>query len=182
MSNHSIRIEHGDRKGVKISDGFSEEGSRITTSANRCVLFNILMNKFYIDFNNLNCADLCCGSGIIGFELLSLGAKKCLFVDCDEKKIKNINLAIEKTGFLAKTMLSFLPSLSIKEQFDLIYFDPPYKNNFAQQTVDMVYDNNLLTDNGILIIETILDIEVKKYKLLNLKKLKNNAKFLFLTK
>lgn len=180
MANFSIKIEHGNKKGIKISDGFSEEGSRITTSANRCVLFNVLINKFYIDFNNLDCADLCCGSGIVGFEFLSLGARKCLFVDCDRKKIKNIDEAIQKTGFQAETKISFLPLFSNDDQFDIIYLDPPYKNNFCQQTVDMIYDKNFLKKNGLLIVESLLEIDYNKYDLLDIKNLKNGAKFYFL--
>ena len=56
MRKFSVRIEHGNKKGVKICDGFCKEGSRITTSANRCVLFNVLRNKFYLNFNGLNAA------------------------------------------------------------------------------------------------------------------------------
>ena len=181
MEKFAIRIEHGEKKGVKVSDGFFSNGSRITTSANRCVLFNVLRNKLYLDFNGLNCADFCCGSGIVGFEFLSLGAKKCLFVDLDRKKLKNIELAIEKTKFNAETNYSCLPSFFSDEQFDLIYFDPPYQNDFCQKTIDMIFDNNLLTKDGILVVETLHDIDTKNYKVLDIKHLKNGAKFYFLS-
>ena len=181
MSKFAIKIEHGDKKNVKISDGFFGEGSRITTSANRCVLFNVLRNKLYLNFNNLNCADFCCGSGIVGFELLSLGVKKCLFVDCDRKKIKNINDAIKKTGFSAETNYCYLPSFSKAEQFDIIFFDPPYQNDFCQQTIDMIFEKKLLKNNGILIVETLHKIDTKNYKILDIKHLKNKAMFYFLS-
>ena len=45
IKNFAVRIEHGEKKGIKVSDGFFGEGSRITTSANRCVLFNVLTNS-----------------------------------------------------------------------------------------------------------------------------------------
>lgn len=182
MGKYSIRIEHGLFKGIKVSDGFSSEGSRITTSANRCVLFNVLRNKLYLDINNLNCLDLCCGSGVVGFEFLSLGAKKCMFVDCDRQKLKSISSVISKTGFSAEINYSYLPSFFSNEQFDLIFFDPPYKNNFCEKTINMIYDNNLLTNNGVLVVETMIEIDVKKYKILDIKNLKNGAKFYFLSK
>lgn len=182
MRKFSIRIEHGDKKGVKICDGFCNEGSRITTSANRCILFNVLRNKFYLNFNGLNCADLCCGSGIVGFEFLSLGAKKCLFVDNDRTKLKNIDSAIIKTGFLGETVCAFLPSFLSNEKFDLIYFDPPYENDFCQKTIDAINDKDLLSSNGILVFETLHDIETKNYEVLDIKHLKNGAKFFFLGK
>ena len=181
MSKFAIKIEHGDKKNVKISDGFFSEGSRITTSANRCVLFNVLINKLYLDFNGLNCADFCCGSGIVGFELLSLGAQKCLFVDCDRDKLKNIDTAIKKTGFCAETNYCYLPSFSGNEQFDLIFFDPPYRNDFCQQTIDMIFEKKLLKKNGILVVETLHEIDTKNYKILDIKHLKNKAMFYFLS-
>ena len=179
----AIRIEHGEKKGIKISDGFFGEGSRITTSANRCVLYNVLKNKLYIDFKGLSCLDLCCGSGIIGFELISLGCKNCTFVDCDRQKLKNIQQSIDKTKFNANTIQAYLPNLSFtnNEKFDIIFFDPPYQNNFEQQTIDKIYENQLLNNNGILIVETLEEINTEKYKILDIKQLKNKAKFYFLT-
>ena len=182
MGNFAIRIEHGSRKGIKVSDGFSKEGARITTSANRCVLFNVLRNKLYLDFNNLVCADLCCGSGVVGFECLSLGAKKCLFVDCDKEKLKSINIAINKTGFCGETNYAYLPSWEHNERFDLIFFDPPYENNFCERMIKIIYEDNLLADNGILVVETKKDINVEKYNVLSINKLKNGAKFYFLSR
>ena len=179
MRKFSVRIEHGNKKGVKICDGFCKEGSRITTSANRCVLFNVLRNKFYLNFNGLNCVDLCCGSGIVGFEFLSLGAKKCLFVDNDRTKLKNIDSAIIETGFSGETICAFLPSFLSNEKFDLIYFDPPYKNSFCQETIDIIHDRDLLSNDGILIVETLYDIETKNYEVLDLKHLKMAQNFSF---
>jgi len=181
VKNFSIRIEHGNYKGIKISDGFFGEGSRITTSANRCVLFNVLRNKLYIDFNNLTCADFCCGSGIVGFEMLSLGCKKCIFADCDKTKLKNIDQSIKKTNFNATTIYTYLPSILLNEKFDIIFFDPPYINNFCQQTIDMIFEKQLLNKNGILIVETKQDIDAKNYNILDIKTLKNKAKFYFLS-
>ena len=181
IKNFAVRIEHGEKKGIKVSDGFFGEGSRITTSANRCVLFNVLTNKLYIDFNNLICADFCCGSGIVGFELLSLGCKECTFVDCDKKKLKNIEEAIDKTKFNATTLYSYLPKYNLNKQFDIIFFDPPYNNDFCQETIDMILDNNILSKNGILIVETKQVINVEKYRVLDIKTLKNKAQFYFLS-
>ena len=179
---HIIRIEHGDKKGIKISDGFRSEGSRITTSTNRCVLFNVLMNKFHINFNNLLCADLCCGSGVVGFELLSLGCKECLFVDCDRQKLKNIDNVILKHNFKASTIYSYLPNLNINKQFDIIFFDPPYENDFVEDVIKMIDTNNLLAKNGVFIVETTQEIKtLDNLKILYIKKLKNNAFFYFLS-
>ena len=183
MGNSSIRIEHGNYKGIKISDGFSSPGSRITTSANRCVLFNVLRNKLYIDFNNLICADFCCGSGIVGFEMLSLGAKKCFFLDCDKKKLHDIYVAINKAKFTAETICAYLPQCCFTTQrFNVIFFDPPYANNFINQTINMIAEHELLSAQGLLIVETTQNIDTSNYNILDVKILKNKAKFYFLQK
>ena len=181
MPYSSIRIERGCKKGVSIGKGFSALGSRITTSANRCVLFNILLNRFYVNFLNKKCLDLCCGSGIVGFEMLSLNASSCVFIDCDISKLKNIVIGNEKLTFDIQTIRSFLPNLSQNiGEFDIIFFDPPYQNDFCDKTIKFISINNILSKNGIFIIETMKDIDISCFKLLYKKDLKNGAKFYFL--
>ena len=183
MTGNLVRIERGIRKGVSIGNGFSYEGSRITTSANRAVLFNVLLNRFYIDFSKVSCADLCCGSGIIGFEMLSLGAKECLFVDCDRKKLANASSTISKLQFNAKAVCCYLPNIGLLDkQFDIIFFDPPYDNNFCDETIKAIFDRNIITNNGCLIVETKQDINAYNFKTEHIKYLKNDAKFVFLKK
>ena len=188
MAEFAIRIEHGDFKGVKISDGFKGEGSRITTSFNRCVLFNVLTNKLGVDFDGLNCADFCCGSGIVGFEMLSMGARSCIFVDSDRKKVQNVKNVLQKTHFNGLAEYAFLPNLPIfHDKLDIIFFDPPYENNFCERTLMNIVNSGLLADNGLIIVETkktitedfIADL---KLKTACVKELKNGAKFYFLAK
>ena len=186
MAGFAIRIEHGDFKGVKISDGFKGEGSRITTSFNRCVLFNILTNKLGVDFDDLNCADLCCGSGIVGFEMLSMGARSCIFVDSDRKKVQNVKNVLQKTHFNGLAEYAFLPNLPIfQEKLDIVFFDPPYENNFCERTLANIVNSGLLADNGLIIIETKKPIaenfvNTLQLKIACIKELKNGAKFFFL--
>ena len=188
MAGFAIRIEHGNFKGVKISDGFKGEGSRITTSFNRCVLFNVLTNKLGVDFDGLNCADFCCGSGIVGFEMLSMGARSCVFVDSDRKKVQNVKNVLQKTHFNGLAECAFLPNLPIfHDKLDVIFFDPPYENNFCERTLMNIVNSGLLADNGLIIVETkktITDelIAALKLKTVCVKELKNGAKFYFLEK
>ena len=197
-----IRIERGFYKGLAVGNGFRGEGSRITTSLNRGVLFNILINRFHLNLQNLSCADFCCGSGIVGFELMSLGCRSCTFVDCDRKKLNNIEAFVDKqnsqdlrklqnggkqsiegiTRFDVKCVYAFLPSFITNDTFDLIFFDPPYKNNFCQKTLDMIVDKNLLADEGMLILETQEDYDYSAFEIGYSKDLKNGAKFMFLCK
>lgn len=186
MAGFAIRIEHGDYKGIKISDGFKGEGSRITTSFNRCVLFNVLTNRFGIDFDGLNCADLCCGSGIVGFEMLSMGAHSCIFVDSDRKKVQNVKNVLQTTRFNGLAEHAFLPNLPIfHDKLDVIFFDPPYDNNFCERTLINVVNSGILADDGLIIVETKKPIaedfvNTLRLKTACVKELKNGAKFYFL--
>ena len=186
MVEFAIRIEHGDFKGFKVSDGFKGEGSRITTSFNRCVLFNVLTNKFGIDFDGLNCADLCCGSGIVGCEMLSMGARSCVFVDSDRKKVQNVKNVLQKTRFNGFAEHAFLPNLPIfHSKLDIIFFDPPYENNFCERTLTNIVNSNILTYDGLIIVETKKQIaedfmDTLHLKSVCLKELKNGARFYFL--
>lgn len=178
----SIRIERGNLKNCEISSGFFDVGARITTSLNRGILFNILTNKFYIDFEDLVIADFCAGSGIVGFEMLSLGAKKCYFVENDVKKCKNINLAIEKKQFQCEVLQCFLPKIpTFEEKIDIIFFDPPYENNFCDKTLENLYQQDILTENGMIILESTKKPE-SEFKIIHQKELKNGATFWFLKK
>ena len=58
----------------------------------------------------------------------------------------------------------------------------PYKNDFLYTTIDLIHQKELLNDNGILIVETMFEIDANKYKILDIKSLKNKAKFYFLQK
>ena len=186
MAGFAIRIEHGNYKGIKISDGFRGEGSRITTSLNRCVLFNVLTNKFGIDFDGLNCADLCCGSGIVGFEMLSMGARSCVFVDSDRKKVQNVKNVLQKTRFHGFMEHVFLPNLPIfHDKLDIIFFDPPYDNNFCERTLANIVNSSMLADEGLIIVETKKPIaedfvDALRLKTACIKELKNGARFYFL--
>jgi len=188
MAGFAIRIEHGDFKGVKISDGFKGEGSRITTSFNRCVLFNVLTNKLGVNFDGLNCADFCCGSGIVGFEMLSMGARSCVFVDSDRKKVQNVKNVLQKTQFNGLAECAFLPNMPIfHDKLDVIFFDPPYENNFCERTLANIVNSGLLADNGLIIVETKKPItenfvNTLQLKTVCVKDLKNGAKFYFLAK
>ena len=183
-SKHIIRIERGVKKNMQIGLGFGFQGSRITTSANRSILFNILINRLYVNFNDLTCADLSCGSGIVGFEMLSSGAKKCFFLDCDKWKLKNILSANEKLNLNIETIYCFLPNVNgLPVDIDIIFFDPPYENDFCKATINEVFNKKILNKDGIMIVETKEELQSddnKTFDVFHVKYLKNGAKFYFL--
>lgn len=160
-----MRIISGKYKGKKI-EGFCIEGTRPTMDRIKESLFSMIQNQI----SNSICLDLFAGSGSIGIEALSNGAKKCYFVD-NGKKILPIlkrNLkGIEDAIFVNQDYQYFLNTT--KEKFDLIFLDPPYSFHFINTCLDIIIKKDLLNKNGLIICEyesedILCSLEVVKEK------------------
>lgn len=113
------------------------------------------LNDFIVDADVL---DLCAGSGILGLEALSRGAKKLTLVDADRDAINLINKNLELCKTSARVIQGKLPGALKRfknEQFDLIFIDPPYQNSFFITTVlEIIMLKNFLKKDGLISIET----------------------------
>ncbi len=103
--------------------------------------------------------DLFSGSGAIGLEAISRGAKKAILCEKEKNAIQIIEKNLEKTHFQDKAKLYNLSyeKLLIKiniETIDIVYIDPPYKTDYAYQAVKLIIRNNILKKDGLIIIET----------------------------
>ena len=152
-----MRVISGSARGTALY-GVEEETTRPTLDRVKESLFNIINNK--IDDETIG-LDLFSGSGAIGIELLSRGARKVYFCDLSKKAINTINNNLEKTRLKAKAEVinkDYRNALSdFKKQniqFDIIYIDPPYKDNISKCSIEIISKDNLLKDNGIIIVET----------------------------
>lgn len=127
---------------------------RPTTDIAKEALFNILNNK--IDFDGLECLDLFAGTGNISFELASRGAGKVTSVDLHGKCILYISETAKKLDLQQiKTRKAdvFKYIKNDKDQYDLIFADPPYDIGQLPLLAQMVLENNLLKKDGLLIVE-----------------------------
>ena len=101
--------------------------------------------------------DLFAGSGQMGIEALSRGAKSAVFVDMrdDACKVVRENLAKTRLENLAKVVradyLSYLNTC--RETFDLIFLDPPYAEVFLENSLKRISEIDILSDSGIIITE-----------------------------
>ncbi|TGV01130.1 16S rRNA (guanine(966)-N(2))-methyltransferase RsmD [Flavivirga rizhaonensis] len=128
---------------------------RPTTDMAKESLFNILNNLFY--FDEISVLDLFAGTGNISYEFVSRGTQNITCVDQDYGCIKFINQTAEAFEMPINTIKSdvfkFLEKSSL--QTDVIFADPPY--NFSEEQFskipELVFKNNMLLENGILIIE-----------------------------
>ena len=113
---------------------------RPTTDMAKESLFNILEN--YMDFEAVNALDLFAGTGNISYELVSRGCPKVTAVDLlDMKELLPVRSDVFR--FLA----------SHKMQYDLIFADPPYDCQRYDELVSLIFDNHLLTDDGMFVLE-----------------------------
>lgn len=107
--------------------------------------------------------DLCAGTGSIGLEALSQGAKSTTFIDSNYHCIRVIGLNLEMCGFGRKhphvrvIHLDAQKALARlgkrKAKFDLIYFDPPYASKIHESCLRQIAEIGLLSPAGVLVIE-----------------------------
>lgn len=114
------------------------------------------------DLSHRSVLDLYAGSGAMGLEALSRGASIATFVDDSpiaietiKKNTKSLNIPLESQRILAisdkKALLLFA---SEGQRFDLIILDPPYREGQYNELVNDILGNNLLSDDGIIVIES----------------------------
>ena len=149
-----MRIISGKFKGRRINAP-KDLPARPTKDFAKEALFNIINNNYY--FNELNVLDLYAGIGSISFEFASRGAPSIISVDQHYKSILFIEKIAKEFEFPIQTIKSdvfkFLEKTSL--QHDIIFADPPYEYSKEQlhEIVTLIFSNNLLNDNGTLIIE-----------------------------
>lgn len=106
--------------------------------------------------------DLCAGSGILGIEALSRGAKSLTLVDSDKNAIKLIHKNLNLCNLQAKVILGRLPNVLSKQfiqnkKFDLIFLDPPYnQSNFISKALENILKKEIIKKLGFIIIESEL--------------------------
>ena len=149
-------------KGTKL---FTLDGlnTRPTLDRVKEPLFSIINFKL----ENATVLDLFSGSGALGLESISRGAKKAYLCDNSRDAIGIIKQNVQKTRvedsveILNSNYEKILEEFNIRKiKFDIIFLDPPYKTNFAEKATQIIIDNELLNEDGIIIIETDLKEKV----------------------
>lgn len=150
-----MKVISGILKGRNI-EGYNIDGTRPTMDRVKESLFGMIQD--YI--KNSIVLDLFAGSGQLGIETISNGAKLCYFIDNNNEVIKTLNNNITnlKIKDNSKIILSdwkkFLNSSSEKNiKFDLIFVDPPYDYDVYEKILEKVSTLNLLNNNGLIILE-----------------------------
>lgn len=155
-----IRVIGGKWRGRKI-DVLDETALRPTPDRVRETLFNWLMH----DVLDANCLDLYAGTGILGIESLSRGAKKAVFVEQNRGLVQSISNKIqhfkgdEKLDFeiIQADVMHWL-GLAHTQQFDLVFVDPPYQQPVLP-ILEKLFDSSLLSAQAMIYVEQGAQLE-----------------------
>lgn len=148
-----MRIIGGKLKGIRLNPP-KKLPVRPTTDMAKEALFNILENK--IDLEALKILDLFSGTGNISLEFASRGAKEITSVDLNfgcvnYLKATSKELDLTQISVFKSDVFKYLNSET--EKYDLIFADPPYDISRIPEIAQIVFEKQLLTDDGLLIIE-----------------------------
>ena len=150
-----MKIISGEFKGRTIK-GFDIEGTRPTMDRVKESLFGMIQN-YIVDATVL---DLFAGSGNLGIESLSNGAKYCYFNDNNKKCTKYIesvvdDLKIKDRAYITNCHYNKALKIYLEKniKFDIIFLDPPYKLEILNDIVKTIKEYNLLNKKGLIICE-----------------------------
>ncbi|MBQ3104588.1 MAG: 16S rRNA (guanine(966)-N(2))-methyltransferase RsmD [Lachnospiraceae bacterium] len=153
--------------------------TRPTTDRIKETLFNILQSRI----PGCVFVDIFSGSGGIGIEALSRGAKMAYFLENDRNALRCISENLQFTGFEKEGILlsgdAAVSVARISESADIIFLDPPYGCGLEQTVLDRLLSCSCLTENTVLILEApagydVASLERSGYQVTRQKKYKTN--------
>ena len=154
LYNKYMRIIAGKYKGKKLVE-FDLNTTRPTSDMIREALFD----KIGFKVNDAIFLDLFAGTGACGIEAISRNAKQVFFVDLNreainiiKKNLQNINAqnAVVQQSDFASAIKTFAKQ---NLQFDIVFLDPPYMSNYAENAIELLIQNNLLATDFLLVWE-----------------------------
>ena len=148
-----MRIISGKARGTKLYT-LDSNITRPTLDRVKESVFNIIQNNIIESVF----VDLFSGSGAIGLEAASRGAKKVILCEKDKNAANVIKKNIEKTHLNENTILynmNYEKMIEkLNEKIDIIYIDPPYKTDLAYESLKKMIELELITNDTLIIVET----------------------------
>ena len=150
-----MRVIAGKARGTQLK---TPEGMLTRPTADRVkeALFSIIQ----FDLPGAEVLDLFGGTGQLGIEAISRGAKRAVFVDMQEKACRLIRENLKKAHMEEQASViqgDYLAYLErCQEQFDLIFLDPPYAEVFLETALKRITEIDILRSGGIIVTELSL--------------------------
>lgn len=156
--------------------------TRPTTDRIKETLFNMIAHGLC----DCTFLDLFAGSGAIGIEALSRGAKEAVFVEKNPKAVTCIRENLRTTKLenqsevLVNDVISALKQLNGQKKFDYIFMDPPYNHMLEKEVLTFLAESSLLSEDALIIIEASMEtdfsyLEELGYTLIKRKEYKTNV-------
>jgi len=173
-----MKITSGRLKGANIGP-VKYDGVRPTTDRMRQAIFNAIAHHLDLANQDMEVLDLCAGTGALGLEAISRGAKRCIFVEKNplvaeeiRKTMDQCGVSKEESPIAISDAVSFLEGIdstkyppSMPTSWDCIFCDPPYAQRLLNPVSDAIIRKHALKKGGIYVaehdlIETITQTEL----------------------
>ena len=173
-----MRIISGKFRGLKLHSPTNIE-IRPTSDRLRESLFSIInSNKYDVNIIDANVIDICTGTGALGIEALSRGAKNLYLIDNEQNSLDIVktNLSkiksydIESSVYIRKADAK-KPFKNINLIFNIVLIDPPYNSSVIQECLPLLKEYNLIDEDSVIFAETSKQetISVENFKVLDTK-------------
>jgi len=143
-----LKVETGELRGKSV-EVVPDSRTRYTSAIVRRSLSNM------VNFEGKVCLDLCAGSGSVGIEMLSNGAKHVTFVDVSNLAIGTIKKNVKNLSLEGKVDIRKIDARRFLESytgvFDIIYSDPPYELGVVEEIVSRIH--NVMDENSLFILQ-----------------------------
>ena len=154
-----MRVITGKARGVTLK---TPEGMQTRPTADR--VKEALFSAIQFDIPAAAVLDLFGGTGQLGIEALSRGAKRAVFVDHSEQACRLIRENLRRTKMEQESKVvrgDYMAYLrQCKEKFNIIFLDPPYAEEFLENSLKMITEIDILQSGGIIVTERPLGKEL----------------------
>lgn len=150
-----MRIITGTAKGKKL---LSLEGENTRPTSER--IKEAIFSSIQFDVEGRRVLDLFAGSGQMGLEALSRGAEKATFIDLSREAMEIVKQNARATGFfdvshfLVSDWRNYIRKASGREQFDLVFIDPPYAMECCADAANYLAEKELIIPGAIVALES----------------------------
>ena len=151
-----MRVISGKARGTKL---YTLDGESTRPTLDR--VKEALFSKIQMSLEDANVLDLFSGSGALGIESLSRGAKFAVFCDNSREAAMIVEKNLEKTRFqdVSKIYVTkfeiALEKLKLEKiKFDVVFLDPPYKTDYIKIALERIMEYDLLNRDAIVVLET----------------------------
>ncbi|MBQ9081236.1 MAG: 16S rRNA (guanine(966)-N(2))-methyltransferase RsmD, partial [Clostridia bacterium] len=135
----------------RVLASFDGDAIRPTGDRAKEALFNILSPRTY----GARVLDLFCGSGALGLESISRGAREAVFNDASKDSLAVLRKNLKTLNVQAKVYnLDYTHCLSaLSGEFDIIFIDPPYRMDYGVSAMNKIAEKGLLSEKGVIVYE-----------------------------